>query len=91
MLCNVFKGDQKGSLCRNWLKRKGFIDKYKNIILIRPQKYYVKSVRIRSYSGPHFPVFGLNMERYSISPYLSGNIWTRITPNMETFYAVKLL
>ena len=23
----------------------------------------VKSVRIRSYSGPHFPVFGLNTER----------------------------
>ena len=26
----------------------------------------VKSVRIRSYSGPYFPAFGLN------SPYLSG-------------------
>ena len=24
----------------------------------------VKSVRIRSYSGPHFPSFGLNTERY---------------------------
>ena len=34
----------------------------------------VKSVRIRSYSGPYFPTFGLNTERYgvslrSISPY----------------------
>ena len=32
----------------------------------------VKSVRILSYSGPHFPAFGLNTERYSvlrISPY----------------------
>ena len=27
----------------------------------------VKSVRIRSYSGPHFSTFGLNTERYSIS------------------------
>ena len=26
----------------------------------------VKSVRIRSYSGPHFPAFGLNTERYSV-------------------------
>ena len=29
----------------------------------------VKSVRIRGYSGPHFPAFGLNMERLRISPY----------------------
>ena len=28
----------------------------------------VKSVRIRSYSGPHFPTFGLNMDS---TPYLS--------------------
>ena len=29
--------------------------------------HYVKSVRIRSYTGPHFPAFGLNTERYSVS------------------------
>ena len=29
----------------------------------------VKIVRIRSYCGPHFPAFGLNTERYSVSPY----------------------
>ena len=29
----------------------------------------LKSVRIRRYSGPHFPAFGLNTERYSVSPY----------------------
>ena len=28
---------------------------------------WVKSVRIRSYSGPPFPAFGLNMESYSAS------------------------
>ena len=28
--------------------------------------HYVKSVRIRSYSGPHFSAFGLNTERYSL-------------------------
>ena len=26
----------------------------------------VKSVRIRSYSGPHFPAFGLNTEYLSV-------------------------
>ena len=29
-------------------------------------KHCVKSVRIRYYSGPHFPVFGLNTERYRV-------------------------
>ena len=28
--------------------------------------HYVKSVRIRSYSGPHFPTFGLDTERYEV-------------------------
>ena len=31
--------------------------------------YCVKNVRIQSYSGPHFPVFGLNTEILRISPY----------------------
>ena len=30
-------------------------------------KHCVKGVRIRSYSGPHFPVFGLNTDRYGVS------------------------
>ena len=30
----------------------------------------MKSVRIRCYSGPHFPTFGLNTERYGVSKYL---------------------
>ena len=34
-----------------------------------PNFHWVKSVHIRSYSGPHFLAFGLNTERYSISPY----------------------
>ena len=52
--------------------------------------YCVKSVRIRSYSGPYFPAFELNMERYSVSfsvQSICGKIRTRITPNTETFYA----
>ena len=28
--------------------------------------FYVKNVRIRSYSGPHFFAFGLNTERYGV-------------------------
>ena len=45
----------------------------------------VKSVRIWSYSGPHFPAFGLNTERYCPN---AGKMQTRITPNTGTFYIV---
>ena len=49
---------------------------------------------MRSYSGPHFPTFGLNTERYGV--YLRvqsecGKIRTRIAPNTNTFYAVFVL
>ena len=30
----------------------------------------VKSVHIPSYSGPHFPAFGLNLGRYSVSLHI---------------------
>ena len=53
----------------------------------------VKCVRIWSYSGPYFPVFELNTERYSVSLRIQskcGKIRTRITPNTDTFYAVVL-
>ena len=55
--------------------------------------YYVKKVSIWSYSGPHFPAFGLNTERYSVSIRIQsefGKIRTRITLNTDTFYAVLL-
>ena len=54
----------------------------------------IKSVCIQSYSGPYFPAFGLNMERYSVSLGIQsecGKIRTRITPNTDTFYAVDVL
>ena len=44
----------------------------------------VKSVCIRSYSGSHFPAFGLNTERHIVSLCIQskcGKIRTRITPN----------
>ena len=34
------------------------------IVRIEKTNHCIKSVRIRSYSGPHFPTFGLNTERY---------------------------
>ena len=51
----------------------------------------VKSVCIRSYSGPHFPAFGLNTKRYSVPLRIQsecGEMRTRTTPNTDTFYAV---
>ena len=63
--------------------------------------YCVKSVRIRSYSGPYFPAFGLKTEIFSrirteygeiqsTSPYLirMRKIRTRITLNTDTFHTV---
>ena len=43
------------------------------------------------YSGPHFPTFGLNMERYSVPLRIRsecGKIRTRLIPNTNTFHAV---
>ena len=51
----------------------------------------MKSVRIRSYSGPYFPACGLNTEIYEVSLGIQpecGKMWTRITPNTDTFQAV---
>ena len=50
-----------------------------------------KKVRIRSYSGLHFPAFRLNTEIYSVPLRIQsefGKTRTRITPNTDTFYAV---
>ena len=52
----------------------------------------VKNVRIWSYSGPHFPAFGLNTKRQGVSlriQFKYGKMGTRITPNTDTFYAVN--
>ena len=46
---------------------------------------------IWSYSGPHFPAFGLNTERYSaslLSQSECGKMRTKITPNRDSFHAV---
>ena len=71
----------------------GFVN-YSQIILLRKfefceglddHQHCVKSVRIRSYSDPHFPAFRLNTEICSM--YL--RIQTRITLNTGTFYVVQ--
>ena len=51
----------------------------------------VKSVRIRGFSGPYFPAFGLNTERYSVSlriQFECGKIRTRTSPNKDNFHVV---
>ena len=48
----------------------------------------VKSVHIRSYHGLCFPAFGLNTGRYGAASRIQSEwekIWTRITPNKDTF------
>ena len=52
----------------------------------------VKSVSIRSFSGPYFPAFGLNSERYTITLRIQsecGKTRTRKTPDMGTFHAIN--
>ena len=53
----------------------------------------VKCVHIWSYSGQHFPAFGLNTEKYSPSLRIQSKcrkIRTRIITKTDTFYAVLL-
>ena len=52
----------------------------------------MKSVCMWSFSGPYFPAFGLNTERYSVSLRIQsecGKIRTRKFPNTDTFHAVE--
>ena len=56
--------------------------------------HLVQSVRIRSFSGPYFPEFGLNMERYSVSLRIQskcGKIRSRKAPNTDSFHAMTAL
>ena len=51
----------------------------------------VKSVRIQSFSGPHFPAFRLNREIYFVNfrcQSESRKIWTRKTTITDSFYSV---
>ena len=52
----------------------------------------VKNVRVQSFSGRHFPAFGLNTERSLVVSLCIqskfGKIRTRKTPNTDIFHAV---
>ena len=55
-------------------------------------RHCVKSVNIRSFFGPHFPIFGLNTEKYSLSLRIQsecGKIRTRKNLTMNTFHTVR--
>ena len=67
-----------------------------SVIVIMPpyHHHWVKSVRIRSFTGPYFPAFGLNTERFGVSLCIQsecGKIRTRKTPNTGTFHTVHAL
>ena len=67
-----------------FMKRDSLNNQYNN--------HCLKSVRIRSYSGPYFLAFGVNMERYGAFFHIQsecGKIRTRITPNADTFHLVE--
>ena len=83
----------KKTFCGHFLQIKLF-----NILFafcIIPWRYFinthcVKSVRIRSYSGPHFPAFRLIQRDIPISPYsvLMRENARQNNSNRHTFYAV---
>ena len=56
------------------------------------KSHCVKSVLIRTFSGPYFSAFGLNMERHGVSFRIQsefGKVRTRNTPNINTFHSVN--
>ena len=63
-------------------------------VILKTIKHCVKSFYIWGYSGPYFPAFALNTERYFVSLRIQseyGKTLARITPNTDTFHAVKSL
>ena len=63
----------------------------KNQGLSTEDTYYVKSAKIRSFSGPYFPAFGLNTERYSVFSPNAGKYGPEKTPYLDTFQGVTFL
>ena len=79
----------EATLAFNGLSPAEYLNNDLNIFYV---KHCIQSVRIQSYSGPYFPAFGLNTEGHSVSLRIKskcGGIRTRITPNTDTFQAVK--
>ena len=60
--------------------------------ILKTNSYCKKGIRVGSFSGPYFPAFGLNTEKYRISLRIKSQcskIRTRKTPNTDTFHVVK--
>ena len=51
----------------------------------------MKSVQIRSFSSPYFPVFGLNTEIYSVNTENTGKYEPEITPYLDISNAVPFV
>ena len=110
MLCrvpNVMKIIQLCSNIKHMPKNEGILkvkyvsllkkfNKMKWIVYLYYKWHYVKTVRIRSYSGQHFSRIFPHSDwiRRGISPCSVrmrenvGKMLTRITPNTDSFYAV---
>ena len=66
--------------------------KKKENIHITRIRYCVKSARIRSFSGPYFPVSGLDTERLCLRIQSEcRKIRTKKTPNTDIFHAVRVM
>ena len=88
--CGYCKNFQNSFFLQNISSSCFFIVKYN-----QAKGHCVKSVRIRSFSGPYFPAFGLstglNTERVSLRTQSEcRKLRTRKTLNAETFQAVNL-
>ena len=66
--------------------------KKNNNIRITRIRYCVKSARIRSFSGPYFPISGLETERVCLRIQSEcRKIRTRKTPDTDIFHAVRVM
>ena len=90
-----FQGVEKGCIGNEWVNMKVVIE----IVIFQTLIYFswiitfqcVKTVCIRSFSGPYFPAFWLNTEWYGVSLRIQskcGEIRARKIPNTDTFHAV---
>ena len=72
----------KTNFTSNHLMQLTIINKQLDLLWTLPLRC-INSVRIRSYSGPYLPAFGLISIQFEC-----GKIRTRVTPNTDTFHAI---